>query len=53
MNKLSNFVTLVFKVFENTVLRRILEPKKQVLIEGWEKLHNKEFQNLCSLQIML
>jgi hypothetical protein len=33
------------EVFENRVLRRILEPKRYEIIGGLEKLHN----NLCSL----
>jgi hypothetical protein len=36
-------------VFENRVLRRIFEPKRDKEIGGWRKLHNEELHNLyCS-----
>jgi hypothetical protein len=35
-------------VFENRVLRRILEPKRDEMIGGWRKLHNEELHNLYS-----
>jgi hypothetical protein len=35
------------RVFENRVLRRIFEPKKDEII-GWRKLHNEELHNLYS-----
>jgi hypothetical protein len=36
-------------VFENRVLRRIFGPKRDEVIGGWRKLHNKELYNLyCS-----
>jgi hypothetical protein len=31
------------RVFENMVLRRIFEPKRDELTGGWRKLHNEEF----------
>jgi hypothetical protein len=34
------------RIFENRVLRSILGPKMEEFIEGWTKLHNKEFRNL-------
>jgi hypothetical protein len=33
------------RVFENRVLRRILEPKAEV-VGGWRKLHNEKLHNL-------
>jgi hypothetical protein len=37
------------RVFENRVLRRISEPKRDEVSEGWRKLHNEEFHSLyCS-----
>jgi hypothetical protein len=34
------------RVFENRVLRRIFEPKRDGVTEGWTKLHNEELHNL-------
>jgi hypothetical protein len=34
------------RVFENRMLRRIVEPKRDELIGGWRKLHNEEFHDL-------
>jgi hypothetical protein len=34
------------RVFENRVLRRIFETKKDEVIGGWEKLRNEEFHKL-------
>ena len=34
------------KVFENTVLRKIFEPKRDELIGEWRKLHNEELNPL-------
>jgi hypothetical protein len=35
-------------LFENKVLRRIIGPKRDDVIERWRKLHNEELQNLYS-----
>jgi hypothetical protein len=35
-------------VFENRVLRRIFEPKRDEVMGDWRKLLNEEFHNLCS-----
>jgi hypothetical protein len=37
-------------VSENTVLRRIFEPKKDDVTGEWRKLHNEELHNLYSSQ---
>jgi hypothetical protein len=34
------------RVFENRVLRRIFEPKRDEVKGGWRKLHNEEFRDL-------
>jgi hypothetical protein len=36
------------RVFENRVLRRIFGTKRDGVIRGWSKLHNKELHNLYS-----
>jgi hypothetical protein len=36
------------RVFENRVLRRIFEPKRDEETGGWRKLHNEELHNLYS-----
>jgi hypothetical protein len=36
------------RVFENRVLRRIFEQKRDGVTGGWRKLHNKELHNLYS-----
>jgi hypothetical protein len=36
------------RVFENRMLRRIFEPKRDEVTEGWRKLHNEELHNLYS-----
>jgi hypothetical protein len=36
------------RVFENRVLRRILEPKRDEVTGGWRKLHNQELHGLYS-----
>jgi hypothetical protein len=33
-------------VFENRVLRRLFEPKREEVAGGWRRLHNEELQNL-------
>jgi hypothetical protein len=44
------FLTLSVKhrlrVFENRVLRRIFEPKREEVAGGWRSLHNEELCNL-------
>jgi hypothetical protein len=35
-------------MFENRVLRRIFEPKRDRVMGGWRKLHNEELHNLHS-----
>jgi hypothetical protein len=35
-------------VFENRVLRRTSGPKRDGVMGGWRKLHNKELHDLCS-----
>jgi hypothetical protein len=34
------------RVFENRVLRRIFEPKREEVAGGWRRLHNEELRNL-------
>jgi hypothetical protein len=34
--------------FENRVLRRIFEPKRDEVTGGWRELHNEELHNLYS-----
>jgi hypothetical protein len=36
------------RVFENRVLRRIFEPKRDKVTGEWRKLHNEEFHDLYS-----
>jgi hypothetical protein len=36
-------------VFENRVLRRIIEPKRDKVTGGWRKLHDEELHDLYSL----
>jgi hypothetical protein len=36
------------KELENRVLRRIFGPKRDGVMGGWRKLHNKELHNLSS-----
>jgi hypothetical protein len=40
---------LYLRVFENRVLRRIFEPKRDEVTGEWRKLHNKELCDLYSL----
>jgi hypothetical protein len=35
-------------MFENRVLRRIFEPKRDEVTGGWRKLHNEELHNFYS-----
>jgi hypothetical protein len=36
------------RVFENRVLRRIFEPKRDEVTGGWRKPHNEELRDLYS-----
>jgi hypothetical protein len=36
------------RVFENGMLRRIFGPKRNEVMGGWRKLHNKELHNFYS-----
>jgi hypothetical protein len=36
------------RVFENRVLRRIFGPKRDEMVGGWRKLHNRGLHNLYS-----
>jgi uncharacterized membrane protein len=45
-NLVSDIEKQRLRVFENRVLRRIFGPKRDELIRGWRKLHNKELRNL-------
>jgi hypothetical protein len=40
------------RVYENRVLRRIFEPKRDEVTGGWRKLHNEELHNLYSSSII-
>jgi hypothetical protein len=33
-------------IFENRVLKRIFEPKREEVAGGWRRLHNEELRNL-------
>jgi hypothetical protein len=37
------------KIFGNRVLRRIVGPRRDEVIEEWRKLHNEELNDLYSL----
>jgi hypothetical protein len=41
------------RIFDNRVLERIFEPKKDEVMGGWRKLHNKVRHDLCSLPIII
>jgi hypothetical protein len=43
----------ILRVFENSILRRILGPKRDEVTGEWRKLHNEELHNLYSSQISL
>jgi hypothetical protein len=38
------------KVFENRVLRRIFESKRDEVMGEWRKLHNEELRDLYSVK---
>jgi hypothetical protein len=40
--------SLTLRVFENRVLKRIFEPKRDELTGKWRKLHNEELHDLYS-----
>jgi hypothetical protein len=40
---------LVLRVFENSMLRRIIGPKRDEASGGWRNLHNEELRDLYSL----
>ena len=43
----------VLRVFENSVLRRIFGPKRDVVTKEWRKLYNEELNDLyCSPNIV-
>jgi hypothetical protein len=39
------------RLFENTVVRRIFEPKRNEITGGWRKLLSEELQNLYKNQV--
>jgi hypothetical protein len=41
------------RVFENSVLRRIFEPKRDEMTGGWRKLHSEELHGLYSSPIIV
>ena len=41
------------RVFENMVLRRIFEPKRDEVRWEWRKLHNEELNDLYSLPVIV
>jgi hypothetical protein len=41
------------RVFENKVLRRIFQPKRDQVTGGRRKPHNEEFRDLCSSQRLI
>jgi hypothetical protein len=41
------------RVFENRVLRRTSEPKREEVAGSWRRLHNEEFHNVYMLQDIL
>jgi hypothetical protein len=40
---------LIVRTFENRVLRRLFEPKRDEVMGEWRKLHNEELNDLYSL----
>jgi hypothetical protein len=41
-------INAILRVFENRLLRRIFEPRRDEMAGGWRKLHNEELRNLNS-----
>jgi hypothetical protein len=41
------------RVFENRVLRRIFEPKRDEMMGGWRKLHNETLYKLYTSPSMI
>jgi hypothetical protein len=41
------------RVFENRMLRRIFELKRDKVTGGWRKLHNEELHNVYSSQSII
>jgi hypothetical protein len=40
------------RVCENRVLRRIFEPKREEVAEGWRRLNTKELRNLYASPLL-
>jgi hypothetical protein len=40
-------------MFENRVLKRIFEPKRDEIRGGWRKFHNEELHNCTLYEILL
>ena len=49
MQRLFQLQYCCWGLFENRVLRRVFEPKRDVVTGEWRKLHNEELSNLYSL----
>jgi hypothetical protein len=45
VQEFEDIITVMLRVFENRILRRILGPKRDENVE-WRRLHNKELHNL-------
>jgi hypothetical protein len=41
------------RVFENRVLRKIFEPKRDEVTGDWRRLHNKELHDLYSSPVIM
>jgi hypothetical protein len=35
-----------FRMFQNSVMRRIFGPKREEVVGGWRRMHNEELRNL-------
>jgi hypothetical protein len=40
------YLSYRFRVFENRMLRRTFEPKREEVVGSWRRLHNEELHNL-------